>query len=149
MNSRHTSIAMFATSLVAALALSACNRHNDTETAGQKLDRNVAEARQEGQDAKQSAQQMGQEAKTNMEQGANKAGDDLNDAAITTAVKAKLAADSQLSALDIQVKTDHGDVQLTGTAPSDAARAHATTLASTVNGVQAVQNHLLLEADKH
>jgi osmotically-inducible protein OsmY len=148
MNSRHTPIAVFATSLVAALALSACNRHNDTETAGQKLDRNIAEARQESQDAKQSAQQMGQEAKTSMEHAANKAGDDLNDATITAAVKAKLAADSQLSALDIQVKTDHGDVLLTGKAPSDAARAHATTLASSVSGVQAVQNHLLLDGDK-
>ncbi|MGC4060951.1 MAG: BON domain-containing protein [Aquabacterium sp.] len=148
MNSRSKHIALFATSLVAALALSACNRHHDTETAGQKLDRNIAEARQEGQDAKQSAQQMGQEAKTNVEQAAKKAGDDVNDATITAAVKAKLAADSQLSALDIQVQTDHGDVLLTGKAPSDTARAHATTLASSVSGVQAVQNHLLLDGDK-
>jgi osmotically-inducible protein OsmY len=136
------------TSLITAFTLSACDRADNTETAGQKLDRNIAEARQSGDEAKQSAEQMGRDVKNSTERAANKVGTELDDSAITASVKAKLAADAKLSALDIQVVTEKGDVMLTGKAPSDADRARATTLASSVQGVRAVENHLLLDPGK-
>lgn len=120
-----------------ALSMAACNRAGDTETAGQKLDRNVAEARQNGEEAKMSAERT-----------ADKVGTALDDSAITASVKAKLAADSQLSALDIQVSTDHGHVVLTGKTSTDAARAHATAVAASVDGVLAVENKLALVGSK-
>ena len=148
MNLRNKPWLIFATSLATALTLSACNRADHTETAGQKLDRNVAEVRQSEDDAKQSAEQLGHDVKTSTEQTANKVGAELGDSAITTSIKAKLAADAKLSALDIQVVTDKGDVMLTGKAPSDADRARATTLASSVPGVKAVKNQLQLDPSK-
>jgi len=59
---------------------------------------------------------------------------------ITTTVKAELAKDSNLSALKINVDTDNGRVALHGTAPTAAARDHATTLAQGVKGVVSVDN---------
>ena len=139
---------IFATSLATAFTLAACHRAGDTETAGQKLDRNIAEARQSGDAAKQSAEQMGRDVKNATENAANKAGTAFDDSAITASIKAKLAADAQLSALDIQVVTEKGDVVLTGKAPSDSDRVRATTLASSVQGVRAVENHLVLDPSK-
>lgn len=68
--------------------------------------------------------------------------DKVKDAAITTAVNAKLAQDKSLSALRIDVDTVNGRVSLRGTAPDAAARERATTLASAVDGVVSVDNQL-------
>lgn len=148
MNFRHKPWLIIATGLAAALTLSACDRADKTETAGQKVDRNIAEARQSGDEAKQSAEQMGRDVKNSTERAVNKAGAELDDSAITASVKARLAADAKLSALDIQVVTEKGAVVLTGKAPSEADRVRATTLVSSVQGVRAVENHLLLDPGK-
>jgi osmotically-inducible protein OsmY len=66
----------------------------------------------------------------------------IDDAMITTSVKAELAKDSNLSATRINVDTTQGRVMLNGTAPSNEAREHATTLAKNVKGVVAVDNQL-------
>jgi osmotically-inducible protein OsmY len=66
----------------------------------------------------------------------------IDDAMITTSVKAELAKDSNLSAMKINVDTSQGRVLLKGTAPSNEAREHATTLAQNVKGVVAVDNQL-------
>lgn len=67
------------------------------------------------------------------------------DTAITAEVKTRLAQDSQLSALDIQVETIEGRVQLRGTAPDTGARSHATELAQAVSGVVGVRNDLSVQ----
>src|SRR5215831_18173999 len=58
-------------------------------------------------------------------QAARKMGDDTEDTRTTGAIKAKLAADSQLSPLSIGVDTADGRVTLSGTvnSPADIARA--------------------------
>ena len=66
----------------------------------------------------------------------------VDDTAITTKVNAALAADDQLSALKIDVDTEAGNVELTGTAPDAASRERATTLAAAVDGVVTVENRL-------
>ena len=76
------------------------------------------------------------------ERAANDVSDKVKDAAITTAVNAKLAQDKSLSALRIDVDTVNGRVSLRGTAPDPAARERATTLASAVDGVVSVDNQL-------
>lgn len=73
---------------------------------------------------------------------ATKMGDKIDDAMITTSVKAELAKDSNLSAMKINVDTSQGRVSLKGSAPSNEAREHATTLAQNVKGVVAVDNQL-------
>jgi len=60
-------------------------------------------------------------------------------------VNAKLAADSGLSALRINVDTVGGRVALSGDAPDAAARDRATALVRSVDGVTNVDNRLTLQ----
>jgi hyperosmotically inducible protein len=70
----------------------------------------------------------------------------VDDAAITTAVKAKLAADVRLSTLaDIGVETENGVVTLEGAVESDATKAAAEDVAESVDGVLRVSNELIVE----
>jgi hyperosmotically inducible protein len=92
------------------------------------------------QDAKSAATNAGQAT----ERAANDVSDKVKDAAITTAVNAKLAQDKGLSALKIDVDTVNGRVSLRGTAPDPSARERATTLASAVDGVVSVDNQLVV-----
>ena len=72
-------------------------------------------------------------------------GDKIDDAVITTSVKAELAKDTSLSALAINVDTVNGRVALKGTAPTSAAKNQATTLAQNVKGVLGVDNQLTVK----
>ncbi|MGY4830285.1 BON domain-containing protein [Sphaerotilaceae bacterium SBD11-9] len=128
--------------LAAALALGACQRNDDDRTAGQKMDTAVASAEQKAGEIKQDMKQETAEAKGDINRAVDQAGDKMKDASITTAVNAELARDSELSALRINVDTAQGRVVLHGTAPSEAARQRATTLASRVDGVVSVDNQL-------
>lgn len=86
------------------------------------------------------------------EAAANAAGDSMmdktRDAAISAQVNARLARDSDLSALGIDVDTAGGRVVLHGTAPDTAARDRATVLARGVDGVVSVDNELRVEPRK-
>jgi hyperosmotically inducible protein len=69
-------------------------------------------------------------------------GDVVDDATITTKVKAKLIDDSRLSGFAISVSTFKGEVTLTGAVDSDEARVHASEVARSVHGVKRVNNLL-------
>ena len=142
--------------LIAALALTACNNRNDDQTAGQKVDSAVATAKQEGSEAKADAshawdktKENSREAAQDVKQGTNDAMDKtaaaVSDAAITASVNAELAKDSKLSALKIDVDTSHGHVALKGTAPDTASKERATQIAAAVKGVTRVDNQLRVE----
>lgn len=124
-----------AITLVSSLALFAagCDRNKEpaATTVGEKYDNAVA-------DAKQGASDLGD----TLERKADQAGQAIDDAAITTAVKSKYLADDTLKGLDISVETDHGVVMLTGSVQSEAAREHATQIARGVDGVVSVNNEL-------
>jgi osmotically-inducible protein OsmY len=66
----------------------------------------------------------------------------VDDTAITASVTAGLAKDSELSAKQIDVKTEAGTVKLTGPAPSAEAKARAGDIARSVSGVTSVDNQL-------
>jgi len=66
----------------------------------------------------------------------------LDDATITTKVKASFAEDKWVKGRDISVRTDHGVVDLTGKVNSKDESNRATDLATKVTGVQAVHNNL-------
>jgi len=66
----------------------------------------------------------------------------LDDATITTRVKASFAGDKWVKGRDISVRTDHGVVDLTGTVNSKDESDRATDLATKVTGVRAVHNNL-------
>ena len=66
----------------------------------------------------------------------------VDDAAITTKVKARFADDPKVSAMAIQVETLNGTVQLSGSANSASERANAEAIAKTVAGVKKVMNDI-------
>ena len=69
---------------------------------------------------------------------ADEAGDEIDDAWITSKVKTQLLADDQVKGTQINVDTDGNVVTLTGTAPSAEARAKAIELAKATRGVRGV-----------
>ncbi len=67
----------------------------------------------------------------------------VKDSVITTKIKAAMAKDKEVSALRIEVETDHsGQVQLTGTAKSQAEADKAVAIAKGVQGVTSVENKI-------
>ena len=76
--------------------------------------------------------------------GQQSAGSYLDDAAITTAVKAKFVEDKTVDAGAINVQTLNGEVSLAGFAKSAEEKAKAEQLARGVNGVRSVRNSLVI-----
>ncbi|MGA0610925.1 BON domain-containing protein [Caldimonas sp. KR1-144] len=150
MNARTTSRPLTALSAVAALlaatTLGACNRADDSRTAGERVDSATASAERKMDDARQEANQAAGEIKSEAKQAANDIKSSVSDATITASVNAKLAADKELSALRINVDTSDGRVALRGTAPNLAARDRATQIAAAVEGVRSVDNQLQIRS---
>lgn len=76
--------------------------------------------------------------------GDKSAGATLDDATITTKVKAKFVADSTVKAMNIKVNTYQGIVQLSGFANSRTEADRAATLARETSGVKSVKNDIRL-----
>lgn len=137
---------------VAALALTlvACDRAEPERvpepTVGQKIDSAVAQAERRAEEAAADASKAAAKARVQGGQMADAAGTAVKDAAITTEVNAKLAADKTLSVMRINVDTAGGRVKLEGVAPSGEARNRASALAASVEGVVAVDNRLSVRA---
>jgi hyperosmotically inducible protein len=125
------------------LSLAACCQQEDA-TVGQKIDGAVTSTEQAAQQARQDMESAAADIKREGEQAVQSVTTTATDMAITTKVKAALAADDQLSALKIEVDTVGGVVSLTGPAPSAEAAERATTLAKAVEGVTEVQNKLVV-----
>jgi hyperosmotically inducible protein len=69
-------------------------------------------------------------------------GEYLDDATITTKVKASFAEDKVVKGREISVRTDHGVVDLTGTVSSARESERATAIATNIKSVKAVHNNL-------
>jgi osmotically-inducible protein OsmY len=68
----------------------------------------------------------------------------VDDTGITTAVKAKFAADKTVAATSISVETLNGTVQLSGFAKSQAEKDQAEALARSTNNVRQVRNSIVV-----
>ena len=68
----------------------------------------------------------------------------VDDAAITTAVKAKMAEDKGVSAAAISVETLNGTVQLSGFAKSQAEKDRAESIARNTKHVRDVRNSIVV-----
>jgi osmotically-inducible protein OsmY len=73
------------------------------------------------------------------------AGQNVDDATLTSSVKTKLAADKLSSLTRVDVDTNNGTVYLNGVVESPDQRARAQELASQVNGVNKVVNNLQVQ----
>ena len=69
-----------------------------------------------------------------------------DDAALVTNIKSQMFSDQQLKAASLQVTSDNGQVTLTGTVPSDAARLDAYKIATQTPGVTKVNDQMTVEA---
>jgi osmotically-inducible protein OsmY len=69
----------------------------------------------------------------------------VDDATLTTRVKAKFAEDKTVSASRISVETMKGVVQLSGFATSAEESTRAANLARSVSGVQSVRNSIQIQ----
>ena len=78
--------------------------------------------------------------------GQSSAGQYVDDATISTRVKARFAEDSQVSAMRIQVETLNGTVQLAGFAATEAEKAKAAQIARSVPDVKEVRNNIIVKA---
>lgn len=116
----------------------------DPRSVGKQLDDSVASVRDVGNRAGQTLNDS-QDAAAQVSLGAVEGvGTAIDDAAISTKVKAALAVDPSLSAARIIVSTDKGIVRLEGPAPDAASRDRATVLAGAPQGVRGVDNRLAL-----
>jgi len=70
----------------------------------------------------------------------------IDDATLTTRVKAKFAEDPQVSAMAISVETLKGTVQLSGFAKSMEEKQKAGRLALATSGVVAVRNDIVVRS---
>lgn len=68
----------------------------------------------------------------------------IDDATLTTRVKAAFAKDPTVAATSIKVETLKGTVQLSGFAKSEAERGGAERLARNVDGVKSVRNDIVV-----
>ena len=66
----------------------------------------------------------------------------VDDAGITTAVKAKMAEDKSVSAAAISVETLNGTVMLSGFAKNATEKSTAESIARGVSGVKSVKNEI-------
>jgi osmotically-inducible protein OsmY len=145
--SSHPRIALAACSTIAALVLVAgCDRAGDGRTMGQRVDDGLTKAEEKSAEINQQAREAGQAASAATGRAAQEVTSQARDMSITAELKAKLAKDSQLSALRIDVDTNDGRVVLRGSAPTLAAREHATDLARGIDGVMGVENELQVRA---
>jgi hyperosmotically inducible protein len=127
------------------LSLGGCDSRNDSTTAGQKVDRTIDSAKSAAAEAKQTAKQGLNEAAQVTKEKSDQVAQKVGDVAITAAVNADLAKDPELSALRINVDTRNGHVSLYGSAPNEAAKQRAQTIAMSEKGVTGVDNQLAIE----
>jgi osmotically-inducible protein OsmY len=77
-----------------------------------------------------------------VERGQQTVGAYVDDAGITTAVKARFVEDKTVDAAAVKVETLNGTVMLSGFAKSAAEKSQAELLARNVKGVKEVRNNL-------
>jgi len=120
------------------VGLSACDKPGPAETAGRKID-------QAADDAGQKLGEATDKVAVKMAEQSEKAGVAIDDAEITTKVKAAIFAEPGLKTLQISVDTVNGVVTLTGSVDSQANSDRAKALAGAVAGVSRVENRLALK----
>ncbi len=88
------------------------------------------------------AREIGAEAGARIGEAGARASAELNDAALTTRIKAKMALDDLVKARDISVSTEGSTVTLRGTVQSRAERERAVQLARETSGINQVVDRL-------
>ncbi|MFV1466831.1 BON domain-containing protein [Idiomarina sp. HB] len=105
-------------------------------------------AESKAESAMQETEEKAKEAKSYTEQKAKDAGEYVDDAVITTKVKAVIFEDDNLSSMDINVETNNGIVQLSGFVDNEADIDTAENLTATVKGVKDIENDIQVREEQ-
>jgi hyperosmotically inducible protein len=127
-------ILVVAVCLSVSLGLTGCEKEGGAEEAGRKMD--------------QTTERMGNQleaTKESMDKKADRAGNYMEDAAITAKIKAEILAESALKVFQIDVTTTNGVVTLSGTVDSQLSRERASEVARNNQGVTSVENNLVVK----
>jgi len=116
-------------SMLLLVGLAACDKPGPAETAGKKIDQTVDKV----------GEKIGAQTA--------KAGVAIDDAEITTKVKAAIFAEPGLKTLQISVDTVKGVVTLSGSVDTRSNSNRAKELASAVTGVNGVENRLVVKSN--
>jgi hyperosmotically inducible periplasmic protein len=98
-----------------------------------------------GQTAADAAKRAGSEIGQKAGEAAKTAQEAMSDGTLTAKIKAKMALDDSVKALDLNIDTVNGVVTITGKVKTRAERERALTLARETNGVRQVVDHLTLQ----
>jgi hyperosmotically inducible periplasmic protein len=98
-----------------------------------------------GQTGAERAKRAGEEISQKTAEAAKYAQEALSDGALTGKIKAKMALDDTVKALDLNIDTVNGVVTVTGTVRSGAERERALALAKETNGVRHVLDRTVIE----
>jgi hyperosmotically inducible periplasmic protein len=132
----------------AVIAAVMISNYYDGRTLGSRIDAGI-DAASDGvgktvHNVGDAAKTAASDAVTSVSRAADSVNTAASDGAITAAVKAALATDPALSALQIDVTTREGVVTLHGPAPDEKARQRAEVIAAAPKGVRSVENLLVL-----
>ena len=125
-------------SMLFVVGLTACDKPGPAETAGRKIDQTADEASKRISEA---ADKVGKK----LDEQSEKASVTIDDAEITTKVKAAIFAEPGLKTLQISVDTIKGVVTLSGSVDSSPSSDRAKALAGAVAGVKEVKNQLVIK----
>ena len=126
---------------------SAVDRARDYSESAEQTARDAKEKTEDAaHDAKVKTEDAAHDAKVTSERAADKTGEVITDAAITSEVKTKFLAEPGVSGLNINVDTNDHVVTLSGTIKSKAEADKAIRIARESKGVKRVVNHLKIAA---
>lgn len=128
-------------SLLLITGLSACDKPDTAERAGKAIDQTVNTAGQKLSTAADKAEYE-------LDEKTAKAGVVIDDATITTKIKAAIFAEPGLKALQINVDTANGRVTLSGAIDTMQNSDKVKQIASSVTGVTDVDNQLVLKSSQ-
>jgi len=133
-------IKLIGVSLLMMVGLAACDKPGPAETAGRKIDQTVDKV---GEKIGSAADNVGDK----LDAQTAKAGMAIDDAEITSKVKAAIFAEPGIKTLQVSVDTVGGVVTLSGSVDSQSISNRARELASAVAGVSDVENHLVVKSN--
>lgn len=130
--------------LLLALGLAACDR-NDGDNSRGSTNSGQVQNDTDTQNGLNNAENSLDNAGQKMENTLAKAGENLDDSAITAKVKTAILAEPGLESLQINVDTVQNVTVLTGTVDSQEKSDRAQQVAAAVEGVKSVENKLVVQ----